>query len=362
MNHNEHLQNFMNDASDALLMRANVPVKNASDGSRELASMSLMDMAKKSVELTGKSTILMSKTQILNEAFGHSTADFGKLLGNTAGKALRQAYEDEYGSHEIWTGEAEVPDFKEQSLVQLSEAPDLDRVVEGGEYTYGSFSDSGMTFSISKFGKLYSMTWEAMINDDLQAFTRLPQAFGKSAKRLEADLVYEVLTGNPTLQDGKALFHTAHGNLVTGVTGLTVSSLSEPRAMMRKQKGVNSNVPINVVPRFLIVPAAMETTAEQLLASVVDPSKSNDTVNPEFIRGLTLVVDSRLDAVDEQDCYLAASPSQVDTITRAYLANHARPHFETRDGWEVDGWSIKCRHPFAAVPVDYRGLVKLQFA
>lgn len=362
MNHDEHLKTFMNDASDALLMRANVPVKNASSGSRELANMSLMDMAKKSVELTGKSTIMMSKTQILNEAFSHSTGDFSKLLGNTAGKALRQAYEEEYGSHEIWTGETEVPDFKEQSLVQLSEAPELDKVKEGAEYKYGSFSESGMTFSVDKFGKIFSMTWEAMINDDLQAFTRLPQAFGKSAKRKEADLVYQVLTSNPKMTDGKALFHTDHGNLVTGVSGLTVQSLAEPRALMRKQKGLNSKAPINLVPRYLIVPASMETVAEQLLASVVDPAKSNDTVNPEFIRGLTLVVDSRLDEVDEQDCYLAANPAQVDTITRAYLANHARPFFETRDGWEVDGWSIKCRHPFAAVPVDHRGLVKLQFA
>jgi len=201
-----------------------------------------------------------------------------------------------------------------------------------------------------------------MINDDLQAFTRLPQAFGKSAKRKESDLVYQVLTGNPTLNDGVALFHASHGNLITGATGLTVTSLAEPRAMMRRQKGLNSAAPINIVPRYLIVPAAMETTAEQLLASVVDPSKTNDTVNPEFIRGLTLVVDSRLDEVDEQDCYLAANPAQVDTITRAYLANTPRPYYEMREGWEVDGMQVKARMEFAAVPVDYRGLVKLKFA
>lgn len=362
MDQNEHLQNFMNDASDAILMRHNVPVKNPTDGARELANLSLVAMAEKHLQLTGKSTILMNKQQILNAAFSHSTADFSKLLGNTAGKSLRRAYEEEYGSHEVWTGVVEVPDFKEQSLVQLSEAPELDKIKEGAEYKYGSFSDSGMTFKLGKYGKLFSLTYEAMINDDLQAFTRLPQAFGKSAKHTEADLVYEVLTGNPTLADGKALFHTAHGNLVTGVTGLTVSALAEPRSMMRKQKGVNNKAPINVVPRFLIVPAAMETAAEQLLASLVDPSKSNDTTNPEFIRGLTLVVDSRLDAVDEQDCYLAASPSQVDTITRAYLSGAARPHYETREGWEIDGMQVKARLEFAAVPVDYRGLVKLQFA
>ncbi|MDS1310503.1 head maturation protease, ClpP-related [Marinobacter xiaoshiensis] len=363
MDQNEQIKSFMNAASDALLIRNNVPVKNASEGAKELTGLTVMGMAEKLLNMTGKSTMMMSKRQILDTAFAmHSTSDFGKLLGNTAGKSLRTAYEEEYGSHEIWTGSVEVPDFKEQSLVQLSEAPDLDKIAEGAEYKYGTFSDGGMTFSIDKYGKMFSLTYEAMINDDLQAFTRLPQAFGKSAKRKEADLVYSVLTGNPTLNDGKALFHSSHGNLVTGVTGLTVTSLSEPRAKMRKQKGLNSSAPINVVPRFLIVPASQETTAEQLLASVVDPSKSNDTTNPDFIRGLTLVVDSRLDAVSEKDCYLAASPDQVDTITRAYLANTPRPYYEMRQGWEVDGVQVKARLEFAAVPVDYRGLVKLQFA
>ena len=362
MDQNEHLKNFMTDASDAILMRHNVPVKKISDGARQLAGLSLVAMAEKNLNLRGKSTMLMNKQAILNEAFSHGTGDFRELLGNTAGKSLRQAYEEEYSSHQIWTGEVEVPDFKDQSLVQLSEAPDLDKIAEGAEYKYGSFSEGGMKFAIEKFGKMFSMTYEAMINDDLNAFTRLPMAFGKSAKRKEADLVYQVLTGNPTLSDGKALFHVDHGNLITGVTGLTVTSLAEPRSLMRKQKGLNSAAPINIVPRFLIVPAAMETIAEQLLASIVDPSKNNDTVNPEFIRGLTLVVDSRLDEVSEEDCYLAANPAQVDTITRAYLAGTPRPYYETREGWEVDGMSIKCRMEFAAVPVDHRGLVKLQFA
>jgi len=96
-----------------------------------------------------------------------------------------------------------------------------------------------------------------------------------------------------------------------------------------------------------------------LIASTVDPSKANDTENPAFIRGLTLVVDSRLDEVSETDWYVAASPTQVDTITRAYLAGASRPHYETREGWDIDGLSVKCRLEFAAVPVDYRGLVKV---
>lgn len=361
MDQRAQLQKFKNDAADAILMRHNIPVKNASDGARELASMSLVDMAKRSVELSGKSTIHMNKQQILAEAFSHTTADFSQVLSNTAGKALRDAYEEANESHMIWTGEAEVPDFKDQSLVQLSEAPDLEKVAEGAEYKHGSFSDAGMTFSIEKYGKIFTMTYEAMINDDLQAFTRLPRMFGVSARRKECDLVYATLTSNPKLADNKALFHVDHKNIYTAA-GLSVSSLSGVRAMMRKQRGLSSKAPLNLQPRYLIVPAVMESLAEQLLASMVDPSKNNDTPNLQFIRSLELVVDSRLDEVSETDWYVAASPNQVDTITRAYLAGAARPYYETREGWEVDGWAVKCRMEFAAVPVDYRGLVKVATA
>lgn len=358
MDQKDHLQSFMADASDAILMRRGIPVKNASDGARELANLSLVQMADRHLNLTGKSTMLMSKQQILNEAITHSTGDFKTLLGSTAEKALRGAYEESVESHMIWTGEREVPDFKPQSLVQLSEAPDLDKVAEGTEYKQGSFSDSGMVFQVEKYGKIFTMTYEAMINDDLDAFSRLPRSFGIAARRKECDLVYSTLTSNPLLSDGKALFHADHKNIATAA-GLDAASLGAVRAMMRKQRGLNSKAPLNLQPSFLIVPAVMESQAEQLIASTVDPSKSNDTPNSAFIRSLTLVVDSRLDEVSDTNWYVAASPQQVDTITRAYLAGAARPHYETREGWEIDGMSVKCRLEFAAVPIDYRGLVKV---
>lgn len=358
-------ESFVQDATDALLIRNNMPVKNASDTARAMSRSNPVGIARQHLAMNGISTDMMSPRQVIDRAFAMTTtphlttSDFGALLGNVAGKSLREAYMDEYGSHEIWTGETEVQDFKTQSLVQLSEAPDLLKVNEGGEYTHGQFTDAGMTFRIEKYGRLFTLTREAIINDDLNAFTRMPAAFGKSAKRKEADLVYQVLTGNPKLADNVALFHATHGNIVSSLTALTVEAIGQGRTLMRKQKGMNSAAPINVVPQFLIVPASLETQAEQLIATLVDPSKTNDTVNPAFIRGLTLVVDSRLDEVGS-DCYLAASPSQIDTITRAYLAGEERPYFEQREGWEVDGLHVKSRLEFAAVPVDYRGLVKLQ--
>ena len=358
------IKDFLNDARDAILIRHNVRVKDATAGAKDLVRLSVTGLAEKFLNLHGVSVSTMDRRTILNQAMSfnasHSTSDFTLLLGNTLGKSLRLAYEEETGSHEAWTNSIEVPDFKTQTILRLSEAPDLDLVQEGGEYKHGSMNDDAETFSIAKYGKMFGLTYEALVNDDLAAFTRLPQAFGKSAKRKETDLVYQVLTSNPALRDGVALFHATHKNLVSGTVGLTVEGLQAARLLMRKQKGVNGTAPINVVPRYLIVPAALETLAEQLLYSLVDPSKTNpNTPILDFIRGLTLVVDSRLDDSSAVSYYLAADPSQVDTITRAYLAGAGRPSYEVKDGWEVDGMTVKARLEVAAVPLDFRGLVKV---
>lgn len=362
----EQSQSFINDARDALLIRGGIGIKDVTTGARDMAKYSIVNIAEQYLKLNGTNTMGFSNDQIIAQAYNirasHSTSDFPNLLENVASKAMRMAYMEEPASHKIWTGETEVRDFKQNSLAQISEAPDLELLPENGEYKHGTIGDSAEKFSILTYGKMFKISRQALINDDLNAFTRLPQAFGQSASRKEADLVYQVLTSNPALSDGVTLFHADHSNIVavSGVLSLTI--LGQARALMRKQKGPAGLQPLNVVPRFLIVPAALETVAEQLIASLVDPTKSNDTPNLEFIRNLTLVLDSRLDEDSETKCYLAASPGQIDTITRAYLMGEGRPHIETQQGWEVDGTALKCRMDFAAVPVDFRGLVQVDLS
>lgn len=362
----EQNQNFINDARDALLIRGGVSIKDVTTGARDLAKYSIVNIAEQYLKLNGTNTMGFSNDQIISQAYNirasHSTSDFPSLLENVASKSMRIAYMEEPASHIVWTGEAEVKDFKQNSLVQISEAPDLELVLENGEYKHGTIGDQAEKFSILTYGKMFKISRQALINDDLNAFTRLPQAFGQSARRKEADLVYSVLTSNPALSDGKALFHADHSNIVAVTGSLTIDVLGQARAKMRKQKGPAGLQTLNVVPRFLIVPAALETVAEQLLASLVDPSKSNDTPNIEFIRSLTLVVDSRLDEDSETKCYLAASPGQIDTITKVYLMGEGRPFIEMQDAWNVDATSLKCRMDFAAVPVDFRGLVQVDLS
>ena len=81
---------------------------------------------------------------------------------------------------------------------QLGGAPDLLKVNEGGEFKYGTMGESKETYQLATYGRIMALTRQTLINDDLDAFTRIPAAFGASAADLESDMVYALLTGAVT--------------------------------------------------------------------------------------------------------------------------------------------------------------------
>jgi ATP-dependent Clp endopeptidase proteolytic subunit ClpP len=349
-------KDFKAAASDALLIRAGIQVKDPSPMARDIANMSVVGIAENYLKMQGKSSINMSPTAIIKAA--HTTSDFPLLLANTLGKSLTIGYENEPSTHMQWTGEKEAPDFRPQSMITLSEAPELEEVIEAGEYTHGSFGESAESFSIKTYGRMFAITRQAEINNQLGDFINQAAAFGASSRRKEADLVYAKLLSSTNMSDGNPLFHASHGNLATSGAALSITSLASARAAMRKQKGINGLQYIDPVPRFLIVPVALETVAEQLVASLVDPSKSNDTTNVQWVRSLTVVADPRLDDDSEVSWYLAASPSQIDGIVRAYLAGEQRPYYEVNDEFERDVTAVKARLDFAVGTIDFRAMYK----
>src|SRR5690606_16294777 len=141
------------------------------------------------------------------------TSDFPYILEAVITKTLRAGYTNPPRTFVPWARQATLPDFKEVSRVQLSGAPDLKRVVEGAEYEFGALGDGAEKYRVQKYGRIVHITWETIVNDDLDALTRIPQLFGASAADLESDIVYGILNGNPAMADGKALFHADHGNL-----------------------------------------------------------------------------------------------------------------------------------------------------
>ncbi|QDH70855.1 ClpP-like prohead protease/major capsid protein fusion protein [Marilutibacter alkalisoli] len=344
----------------ALLHRANPSAHKMDDKGRQFAGFDLADMARDSVERAGTKTRGMSKREVAIKAL-QSTSDFPAILENVVTKSLRAGYQAAGRTFTPFSRQATLPDFKQISRVQLGGAPNLLRVVEGAEYEYGTIGDGAEKYAVQKYGRIVAITWEAIINDDLDALTRIPQSFGASAAELESDIVYAILTGNPNMADGTALFHADHGNLGTpaaladALDATAPDPIAEMRKMMTLQKGIEGRY-ITVRPKFLIVPPSLEKVALQLTSGNYQPNKGQD-INV-FGPSLTAISEPRLEDASDTAFFGAAEPTTIDTIEYAYLEGHEGVFTETRDGFNVDGVEVKCRHVFGAKAIDWRGLFK----
>ncbi len=287
---------------------------------------------------------------------GMSLMDIGRDLMERRGiKTLRDAYEAAPQTFKPFSRQTINPDFKPVNRTQLGDAPSLEAVNESGEFKRGSVSDAKETYQLATYGKVVAVSRQVIINDDLDAFTRLPAMFGRAAADLESDTVWGIINSNPNMGDGNALFSATHGNLAALGSGapISVATLGAGRAAMRQQKGLNGRF-INVMAKYLIVPAAMETTGEQYVTQTnIIYTKPSD-YNP-FANKLQVLAEPRLDAVSTAAWYLAGDPGQIDTIEYAYLEGNEGVYLESRIGFDVDGLELKARLDFAAKAIDWRG-------
>lgn len=349
----DRLTEFKAAATDVLLQRAGVKVATPHPAAADLRRHRLADLAHDVLSMSGRLPADKSPAGLISAALG--TSDFAELLSNTAARSLRTGYMEQQGSHLAISSEREVPDFREQSLVNLSSAPDLLEVAEFGEYKSGNVVDSASKFKVVTHGRLLQISRQALVNDDLAAFTQLPAAFGAAARRKEADEVFKQITSNVTMGDGNALFHASHGNLAASGA---VLSLGAARAAMRRQKSPGGHSFLDIQPAVLLVPTELQTVAEAIVSSFVDPAKQNDAANPAWVRGLTVVADPRLDEHSTISWYLFAGPSTVDGLVRAYLAGQERPFIEEDNEFVRDVMSLKCRLDFGVGVIDYRAAYK----
>ncbi|WP_298580566.1 ClpP-like prohead protease/major capsid protein fusion protein [uncultured Luteimonas sp.] len=331
--------------------------------SQQFRGMNLLDHGRDCLERAGSKTRGMSRQEVAVQAL-QSTSDFPHILEAVITKSLRRAYEASERTFVPWTRQATLPDFRQVSRAQLAGAPSLKRVVEGAEYEFGTIGDGSEKYAVQKYGRIVAITWEVIINDDMDALTRIPEMFGASAADLESDIVYGILNANPNMADGNALFSAAHGNLGSPAAALidavsldpTVANpLAAMRAAMLLQKGAEGRY-ITVRPKYLLVPPGLEEAALKVTNAAIVAARGSDVnvVGPT----LTPITEPRLHDGSSTAWYGAADPSRVDTIEYAYLEGHEGVFTETRQGFEVDGVQVKCRHVFGAKAIDWRGLFK----
>lgn len=339
----------------ALLARAGIAKDDTANNFR---GYSLLELARMSLRMSGINAAHMSKMDMVAAAFTHSGSDFPLLLANVAQKAMLKGYEEAEETFQKWTSVGTLPDFKAAKRVDLNTFPSLSLVPEGAEYTEGTFGERGETIQLATYGRLFGITRQAIINDDLDAFSKIPRNMGRAAIRTLGNLVYAVLTGNPTMADGKALFHADHSNLLTAAAPGT-SAVAAMQAAMRRQKDATGTV-LNVRMAYALCPVSLETALLQVRESDVEiGGGAKNNTGPNAVRNsFEVISDARLDETSTSVWYGAASASTFDTIEVAYLDGVQTPTLEQQNGWNVDGVQFKVRLDAGVKALDHRTLAK----
>jgi len=358
----EAADKFRGAAIDSIMIRGGSTLEKPQPGARQLAGFCLRELAREALRIAGQ-PIGGDIREMVGRAL--TTSDFPLILAAGANKSLFEGWDAAGETWTVWCGTGSVPDFKEINIVRPGEFDDLDEIPEGAEYKYGGRTEHKEAVKIATYGKMFAITRQTIINDDLSALTDIPRGHGEAAARKVGDLPYAVLTANAAMGDGVALFDdTNHGNVGTGgVVGVT--TIAEGIKLMGLQTDIGGKRRLNIRPVFFIGPRTIEGScevffksmqyADEAAAGTPDEALSTTRANPYAGSYFTRVYEGRLDDDDVAAWYLAAQKGK--TVKVYFLNGNQRPYMEERAGWSVDGMEYKVRIDAAAKAVDWRGLV-----
>lgn len=340
------------------------------DGGRqnEFSSLTLREMARASLQARGLQTGFSSSMQLVGAAFVptlagglHTGSDFGNVLADVANKALLKAYQEAPENFEKFTKRGTLTDFKPSTRVGLGVFPNLDEVAEGAEFKMGTVGDHGESILLATYGKLFAISRQAVINDDLSAFTDMPAKMGRAAKRTVAALVYGILNTNGNMSDGNPLFDATHNNLAgsgAAPSEATIDAALQAMAAQKPRGATGSDVTLNLQPKYLLAPYKHRSAVLAALMSEKTPdttgNKSSQRYNTVY-QAAEPIFDNR---VSGDQWFMLADPQAFDTIEVAYLDGISEPFIDQQNGWSVDGTEFKVRLDAGVAATAWEGMYK----
>lgn len=321
---------------------------------QEASRLRLTEFAKKSLEGKGMQTASLDDTDIIKRAV--ATTDFPDLFQKAINLVIRKDYETRVQPWQMIARKEDVKDFREKTGIKIDGTVTFDEIPEGGLYQSSPILyDEKATLQLKKFGRVFNITYQALINDDMGVIARIPKMIMLGAEQFQSEKVWGMLFNNAKTPDGKELFHTGHNNYKsTGGSVISPESLSEARVSIRRQTTPDGK-PLGMVPKFLIVPPELQTKAEQLVTSIT--ATKADDVNV-FSNGLEVIVCDLL--TDKDAWYLAADPNEItaDGLIYSYLDKAEGANVESVTDFNTDGLKIKASLAFGTALWGYQGWYK----
>jgi hypothetical protein len=308
-----------------------------------------------------------------------TSATMAGLVAN----ALNKAIVNEFQAYPKWwepiVVEQDFASLQQVRWITLGGIGELPTVAEGAAYTELTWDDLTQVATFVKKGGYLGLTMEAIDKDDVGRLRAAPRALAQAAWYTLGKLVSDIFTANggvgPDIYyddaNQRALFHTSNGNL--GTSALSWSAWNATRQAMRDQTEHHSGIPLGALaaPKYLLVPAELEVTALQILASEGEPGSADNDVNP-WAQGLGLdarLMNARARVIvvdlwsDANNWAAVADPRLWPTIGIGYRYGRTPEVFSVASPtaglmFTNDTMPVKVRFVTAVGPMDYRGLYK----
>ena len=296
---------FRQRATDALILRAGIQLDSPADGCNELRAMSLRDLGIECLSREGQNigTLLrMSSDDLymeLSRQFYNPSAAFPAILDSTIRKSIEHLYSVVPTTFEAITTKGSLKDFKQTADHEyvIGGVGDFLMVPENGEIK----PDTPRTEllpqrKLDTYGKQFSMTRQAFINDDIGFLTEVPGLYATAAKKTINKQVYTILFKNVKVFDGLQLFCDKHKNIMKKGSKPSQASIQAMVTKMGKQTD-HFGEAIYITPRTIVVPIGYAFDLSVIFHSAQVVGSNNNDVNPLYNYPLKTVQDPVLNAL-----------------------------------------------------------------
>jgi hypothetical protein len=192
-----------------------------------------------------------------------TTSDFPLLFADILDRQMLAAYREVQPVWQNYIRRSVVPDFRNVKRLAVDGAEGrLPEVDEREEYPEGELIETKDEYHVRKYGKRLDLSWEAMVNDDLDAFRRNPERLARGARRTEQFLATQLYVD----EDGPHadLYTGGFDNIVPGNPALTLEGITAGLQTLNEQRDPDGE-PIMLDFVHLVVPPALQVTAESIL-------------------------------------------------------------------------------------------------
>lgn len=322
---------------------------------RQLHLNSLHDIMRAGLQQAGVE-VPAGRDSMIRAAF--STNTIPGILSNVANKISTESYQAAPSVARVIARKLSANDFKEHTGYRLTADATFDEVGNAGEIKHGSLGESSFTFKVTTHARMFGLTRQDVINDDLGKFEEVPRLLGRGAAVKLEQLFWTLVlanTGN--------FFHGSNNNLIDDP--LAIGGLSAAVEALRKLVDANGD-PISITPKYLVCPPELEATADQLFAStnvvyggdtaVPDSNPYKGKYQPQVSPYLS---NANYSGYSATGWYLFGDPGDVAAFGIAYLNGQESPIIEQADAdFNTLGIQFRAYLDMGVCQIDAAGAIK----